>query len=368
MADYSPEKLDREIALGNLFWYGTAHERAAFSPGADTGLVLPERSGEEELPELFLAHRVFFERERDFWEIKEELGLDTRSCAELIWRFAWQGLVSSETWESVRRFIERGAVPKSLSGEAAAPPPLRRLPRGFGGRIPRALRDRWREGPPVPGRWFSLEPDGGFDNPAGIDPLDEENLNRERIRLLLDRWGILARPLLEREAPCLSWAKLLPAMRRMELAGELYPGRFFAGINSPQFAAPGIERELEAAESEGGLYRMNACDPASPAGLELEGLPFPLPPRLPGSRICFRGTSPVYVSTKNGREIEFFFSPEDPGAASIIALLVPPRKPSASSRKTVIEKINGVSASRSPYGETLKALGFVPDRDKLILW
>jgi hypothetical protein len=38
------------------------------------------------------------------------------------------------------------------------------------------------------------------------------------------------------------------------------------------------------------------------------------------------------------------------------------------SRKTVIEKINGVSASRSPYGETLKALGFLPDRDKLILW
>jgi ATP-dependent Lhr-like helicase len=157
-------------------------------------------------------------------------------------------------------------------------------------------------------------------------------------------------------------------MRRMELAGELYSGRFFAGINSLQFAAPGIERELEAAEDERGLYRMNACDPASPAALELEGLPFPLPFRLPGSRLCFRGRSPVYVSTKNGREIEFFFPPEDPGAGPIMDLLIPPRKPALSSRKTVIEKINGVSASRSPYGEILKTLGFVPDRDKLILW
>jgi hypothetical protein len=154
----------------------------------------------------------------------------------------------------------------------------------------------------------------------------------------------------------------------MELARELYSGRFFAGINSLQFAAPGIEKELAAAEEENGIYRMNACDPASPAGLELEGLPFPLPSRLPGNRICFRGASPAYVSTKNGREIEFFFSPEDPGAGAIMALLVPPRKAPAASRKTAVEKINGVSAARSPYGEILKTLGFVPDRDRLVFW
>jgi ATP-dependent Lhr-like helicase len=370
MADYGPEKLDREIARGNLFWYGAGSERAAFSLTAAADLVLPERNGEEETPELFLAHRAFFERERDFWEIKEELGLDTRSCAEVIWRLAWQGFLSSNTWESVRRFIERGAVPKSLK-EAAAPP-LHRLPRGFGGRIPHALKDRWREGPPVPGKWFSLEPDGGFDGPAGIDPrgvnpLDEENLNRERIRLLLDRWGVLTRPLLEREAPCLSWSRLLPAIRHMELAGELHAGRFFAGINSLQFAAPGVEKELEAAENENGLYRINACDPASPAALELDGLPYPLPSRLPGNSLCFRGALPMYVSTKNGREIGFFFSPEDPAAGPVMAFLVPPRGP-ASPRKTVIEKINGASASRSPYGETLKTLGFLPDRDKLVYY
>ncbi|MDR2053332.1 MAG: DEAD/DEAH box helicase, partial [Treponema sp.] len=372
-ADYSPEKLDREIAMGYLFWYGAGNERAAFSYASTTDLVLPERNGEEDLPELFLAHRAFFERERDFWEIKEKLGLDTRSCAELIWRLAWQGLVSSDTWESVRRFIEHGAVPKSILEQMGSLSNMCGRDRKFGRRVPRAIRERRREGPPVPGRWFSLETDGGFGGPAGMDPrgmdpLDEENLNRQRIRLLLERWGVLARPLLERETSCFSWSKLLPAMRRMELAGELYSGRFFAGLNSLQFAAPGIEWELAAAEDERGIYRMNACDPASPAGLELEGLPYPLPSRLPGNRLCFRGASPAYVSTRNGREIKFFFPPEDPDAESITGLLVPPRKTAAASRKTVIEKINGVSAARSPYGEILKTLGFVPDRDKLILW
>ncbi|MDR1128330.1 MAG: hypothetical protein LBL20_03375, partial [Treponema sp.] len=359
-AGYAPEKTDREIAAGRLFWYGAGRGRAAFSDPASADLVLPERRGEEELPELFLAHRAFFEGERDFWEIKEELGLDMRSCAEAVWDLAWQGLLSSDTWESARRFAEQGAVPISLK-EA---PPLRRLPRGFGSRVPRALRNRWRGGPPIPGKWFSLEPEDGL---AEADPLDEENLNRERIRLLLGRWGVLARPLLEREAPCLSWTKLLPAMRRMELAGELCAGRFFAGVNSLQFAAPGVETELAAAEHEEGIYWMNACDPASPAGMEA-GLPFPLPSRLPGSRLCFRGSAPVWVSTRNSREIEALFPPEDPGAGRILSLLLPPQGTPPSSRKTVIEKINGVSASRSPYGEILKTLGFLPDRDKLILW
>ncbi|MDR1411907.1 MAG: DEAD/DEAH box helicase, partial [Spirochaetaceae bacterium] len=255
---HTPEKTNREIAAGRLFWYGAGQGRVAFSDPAFADLVLPERRGEEELPELFLTRRVFFERERDFWEIREELGLGTQSCAEVIWDLVWQGLLSSDTWESARCFAEQGAAPKSLK-EEASPSLLRRLPRGFGSRLPRALKDRWRGGPPVPGKWFSLEPDGDFDggDPRG-DPLDEENLNRERIRLLLGRWGVLARPLLEREAPCLSWAKLLPAIRRMELAGELCSGRFFAGLNSLQFAAPGIENELVAAENEGGVYWMNA--------------------------------------------------------------------------------------------------------------
>jgi hypothetical protein len=66
--------------------------------------------------------------------------------------------------------------------------------------------------------------------------------------------------------------------------------------------------------------------------------------------------------------LEAFFPPEDPGAGQILAFLLPPRGTPSSSRKTVIEKINNVSASLSPYGEILKTFGFVPDRDKLILW
>jgi ATP-dependent Lhr-like helicase len=177
---------------------------------------------------------------------------------------------------------------------------------------------------------------------------------------------VLARPLLEREEPALSWGRLLPAIRRLELAGELVAGRFFSGLDSLQFARPGIERELEAAEAEAGLYWMNAADPASPAGLDVSGLDTRLPPRLPTTRLCFRGPELVAVSLRKGRELRVYISPEDSELPGVLGFLVTGRP--GGGKKILIETINGESASRSEYAGVLKALGFLPDRSSLLLW
>jgi ATP-dependent Lhr-like helicase len=221
------------------------------------------------------------------------------------------------------------------------------------------------------------------------DSLLEEDLNRDRVRLLLRRWGILCRPLLETEG-CFSWSRLLPAMRRMELAGELVTGRFFGGIHSLQFASPSIVRELEAVEealSAGGggggtagtasgttaagapVYWMNAADPASPAGWNIEGLDRRLPPRTSASRFCFRGAAPAAVSSRSGRELELFIPPDDPGMGGVLSFLTLPRTRACHRvQKITLERINGSSAAESPYAAVLEAGGFIPDRGRLILW
>jgi ATP-dependent Lhr-like helicase len=236
----------------------------------------------------------------------------------------------------------------------------------------------------VPGRWFSLvsgDPLTAIGEDAE-DALDAEELDRRRVRLLLQRWGVLARPLLEREEPAFSWGRLLPAMRRLELAGELTAGRFFSGIDSLQFASPDIGRELEAAEAETGIYWMNAADPASPAGLGIGGLDAgsgAYPPRLTTSRLCFRGSALIAVSTRNGRDLRLFIPPEDSDLPEALGFLgVQDSRGAQSSRavsrpgggrkKVLIETINGTSAAQSPYADTLKALGFLPDRSYLVLW
>jgi ATP-dependent Lhr-like helicase len=310
----------------------------------------------------------FFDRPRTFWEIKEALGLDSPSTAKFLWREAWEGRLSADSWAPLRRAIEEGFALRELPRDL----PVRREIAGRPGsprrNIPRAIRDRWRGGPPAPGAWFSLTADGAFPA-AGFDPLEEAELDRDRVRLLLARWGVLCRPLLEREEAPLTWARLLPAIRRLELAGELTAGRFFAGINSLQFAAPSILGELEGAESERRIYWMNAADSASPAGLSISGMDRRLPARLSTSRLCFRGTELLALSGREGKTAEIFIAPEDPDLGEALAFLSHPRRrPVHPERKTAIETINGKSAAASPYAEALKALGFLPDRGKLVLW
>jgi ATP-dependent Lhr-like helicase len=243
-------------------------------------------------------------------------------------------------------------------------------------RIPRSLRDRWRDGAPVSGRWFSIVLDEALvENTAEWwdDPLDEEGRNRDRVRLLLARWGILCRPLLEKipksEPSPFTWSGLLPTMRRMELAGELAAGRFFAGINSLQFASPIIARELENAEAVAGIYWMNAADPASPAGLGIEGLDPRIPDRLPSSRIYFRGTQLIAVSNRNGKEQHIFIAPDDPGITALIDLIKIPRTRKVfPDNKIIVDTINNKSAGQCEYAHVFQDSGFVSDRGRLCFW
>ena len=384
---YSGDMLDREIMEGKLLWYGTGKEKAAFCAPDDMDLIIPLDSASSR-PLLFSGklENGFFDTLRNFWEIKEALAAGDSgigSVTEALWEEVWKGNLSSDSWEPLRKALEIGftsaesSMNARLAGSGDHP--------GMGSsvigrrslRVPRALRERWRSGPPVRGNWFSLSGDGL--GPEKADILEEDELNRERVRLLLGRWGILARPLLERESSALLWSKLLPTIRRMELAGELVTGRFFDGVNSLQFATPRIAEELEKADTALGIYWMNAADPASPAGLTIQGIistnksTYGSDPviirRLPSTRLCFRDSELIAISNKGGREIEIFIPPDDPDIAGGLAFIKFPRvRRIQPEMKIVIEKINGSSAARSPYSSILVDTGFVKDRGKLILW
>ncbi|MDR1625745.1 MAG: DEAD/DEAH box helicase [Spirochaetia bacterium] len=349
---YDPKILDAELEAGNLVWYGSGRERCGFCCPEDLDLVLPGRNR----PSRFSQCGGIC----DFWQLKEACGLGIQACIGAVWEEAWKGGLSSTSWEPVRRGIAAGFVPREAAAGEGAPFPDQAMPRR---RIPRALRGRWKTGLPLCGRWFSLAPDAPED--AFYDPLDEEELERARVRLLARRWGVLCRPLLEREEPALSWGKLLPAIRRLELAGELAAGRFFEGIPSLQFAPPGIDAELEACDTGRPVYWMNACDPASPAGLSAEGLDPRLPPRLPANRLCFRGEQLAAVSRRGGKDLSLFLPPDDPQLPGALAGFAPPRR---GAQRLAVESINGTAAAASPYAELLKCMGFMAERKKLILW
>jgi ATP-dependent Lhr-like helicase len=60
--------------------------------------------------------------------------------------------------------------------------------------------------------------------------MESEELVKDRVRLLLDRYGILFRQRLEREPSLFQWPAIFRALRLMELSGEVTAGYFFKEI------------------------------------------------------------------------------------------------------------------------------------------
>ncbi len=111
--------------------------------------------------------------------------------------------------------------------------------------------------------------------------------------VLLNRYGIVFKRLLAREANAPSWRDLLLAYRRLEARGEIRGGRFVAGMSGEQFALPGAVarlRSIRRAERTGSLIGISAADPLNLTGIVTPGERVPA---LAGNRILYEDGVPV---------------------------------------------------------------------------
>ncbi len=99
------------------------------------------------------------------------------------------------------------------------------------------------------GRWSLLQRDAG-----GADASQNDSEAAEEIaRILLKRYGVVFKRLLEREGITIPWRILLRIYHRLEARGEIRGGRFVAGISGEQFAlaeAVGMMRAIRRTHSE----------------------------------------------------------------------------------------------------------------------
>lgn len=93
-------------------------------------------------------------------------------------------------------------------------------------------------------------------------------------RVLLRRYGVVFRRLLEREALGVSWFELGRLYRRLEARGEIRGGHFIEGVSGEQFALPeaiGLLRSLRKAKPSGELLVISAADPLNLLGILTPG-------------------------------------------------------------------------------------------------
>ena len=123
------------------------------------------------------------------------LRLSKSESAELskrLWDEVWKERVTNDTFITLRRaLMNRFKMPARVSENSAEP--HRRVSRFRS----LSLAER-REGPFYPGNWHQVPRP---ELPDGL--LETEERRKDRVRLLLDRYGILFRELLQREWPSL---------------------------------------------------------------------------------------------------------------------------------------------------------------------
>ena len=352
LVPYYPEWLDQLLLESDLFWYGCGKERATFLFPADLDLAGGPRSEPVEAPGTTegLFPRPGYRRR--FEELLEESDFDSQRLAETLWDLAWQGEVTNTTMLSLRKGLLGRFKVNEIELRPAHPPARR-------GRL---RFDRWRAARPFGGEWYRLEPPVAAD-----DPLQGEEHQRERARLLLDRYGVLFRELVARELPAFRWGELFRALRLMELSGEVLTGHFFTGISGPQFASRAAFKRLSNGLPEDPVYWLNATDPASPCGLGLDSWKGEWPARLPSNHLVFHGDRPVLLAQRNGGELELRVAPDHPELPRFLEFLrVRLARRFNPVRAIDVERINGRPAVGSDY-ETALREQFAVTRERDVL-
>jgi ATP-dependent Lhr-like helicase len=289
----------------------------------------------------------------DFSTLLRLTGLGAAELSDRLWRGVWQGQVTNDSFSSLRRGVENQfSVPRTLALDrtAGSPGGLRRAGVGRGTGVGRSSFARWKGSLPYAGNWHMLAPLAPSD-----DLLAAEERKKDRVRLLLDRYGLLFRELLQREAAPFRWAVLFRSLRLMELSGEVLAGCFFHGIPGPQFIAHRAFRLLQRQLPEDAVYWVGAADPASVCGLQLDDLRGEMPRRVPSTHLVYHGSRLVLISSRNGKSLSFRVAADDPDIQRYFGLLHHLlSRPFQAVRQLGVETINDDRAAGSPYADALR--------------
>jgi ATP-dependent Lhr-like helicase len=178
-----------------------------------------------------------------------DLARALRASAEDVGRALWElvaaGLVTADGFDSLRVLVDpkrKFAVPARMKAAAR----------------------------PSSGRWCMMRgPDVAEQSAAWSEQAIETACG-----VLLRRYGVVFRDLMERETAMPRWRELLGMFRRMEARGTVRGGRFVSGFGGEQFALPeAVEslRMMRGRDSVADMVTYSAADPMNLVGVVIPG-------------------------------------------------------------------------------------------------
>lgn len=182
-------------------------------------------------------------------DLARALGATAEDASRALWELVAAGLVTADGFDSLRVLVD----PKRKQ-MFTAPVGLR-------------LAKRAR---PSAGRWSMLRaPDAAEQSAAWREAAIESACG-----VLLRRYGVVFRDLMERETAMPKWRELVGMFRRMEARGAVRGGRFVSGFGGEQYALPeAVEllRAMRGRENDTDAVTYAAADPMNLVGVVIPG-------------------------------------------------------------------------------------------------
>ncbi len=325
--DAGASLLGEILPAEGFVWRGSGRERVLMA-ATDEAPLFTGLSEESEANAVALTAGFRDPEARyTFSRIRDQHGASLSEFNRLWWLAVWSGLIAADERsvlrDAHRRSFELGEVPTSNVAS-----------RGVR-RRPQFAPVGWS------GNWYVVPTQ---DAPTPLKALEQ---SRQRIRILLDRYGVLCRELIVREG--LSWSPCFRALRIMERAGEVSGGLFFEGLSGPQFASPVALHRLRQSVVDRHWW-INATDPASPCGLGLNWSG--LPRRLGANWLAFDASTLVMVVEQSGKSLRFDVQVEDPRLNPALELI---RHLLHTRGRLSLGRINDRPAFESPYLNVLES-------------
>jgi ATP-dependent Lhr-like helicase len=219
----------------------------------------------------------------------------------------------------------------------------------------------------------------------------EEDRGDALSRVLLARYGILCREIVEREGGPADWASLSIPLARMELRGEIRRGYFVAGLSGIQYALPeAVEmlrsrvpeplaapgdtnaRSLPAARGrDRPLILVNATDPANlyggeaAASVSADDRPALRFARVPSTHLLLIEGEPVLVAEDGGERMTAGADIEPDTIHRMVSTYL--QRPNAP-RHVVVRQWNSEAILGSSAEEVLHSVGFSRTPDGMEWW
>ena len=194
-----------------------------------------------------------------FTDIVRATGRLKSEVETALWELVAAGMITADGFDNLRALID----------------PKRRTGQGRG----RTSRPRHSAG-----RWALLY----TSPPQPANETARAQAVEATCRMLLERYGVVFRELLTREALVPKWRELLMAFRRLEERGEVRGGRFVSGFIGEQFALPVAVESLRAmrnAPVSDETITISAADPLNLIGIIVPGERIPA---ISGKFVSFR--------------------------------------------------------------------------------